>query len=85
MLAWPLAVRASMLRILVLLSLMTRGDLLQHAETVVAKHRQLDRIRCRRRLSFARPLDVDPALGFIHQVHDVGTVHARDGDALCRG
>src|SRR5579864_8379218 len=57
------------------------GDVLQHAETVVAEDGELDRIR-RWHTVVARPFDVDLAFGFVHQIGDVGAVDRVDGNAF---
>src|SRR5579859_591102 len=57
------------------------GDVLQHAEAVVAEDGELDRVR-RWHTVVARPFDVDLAFGFVHQVGDVGAVDRVDGHAF---
>src|SRR5579884_207586 len=50
-------------------------DFFQHAGAIVGVKRQLDRVTRFRGFFFvARPFDGDAALGFIHQVGDVGAV-----------
>src|SRR5262249_23731139 len=48
-------------------------DLFQHAETVVTCHSDFDWIGDGRAF-VACPFDIDATFGFIHQVHDIGTV-----------
>ena len=50
------------------------GDILQHPELVVAINRQLYRVS-RWRAVVTRPLHVDAALRFVHQVRDVRAIH----------
>src|ERR1700674_97388 len=60
------------------------GNLLQHAETIVAKDRKLHRIRTRGSL-VVRPFHIDAAFRLIQQVHHVGAIHGVDGDAFAAG
>src|SRR6476619_8172712 len=57
------------------------GDLFQHSEAVIAENGQLDR-ECRRNTVLLAPLDVNPALGFVHQVAHIGALHRVHGHAL---
>src|SRR5271165_4359843 len=58
-----------------------RGNLLQHAETIVAENRKLHRIGTRGSL-IAGPFYIDPAFRLIEKVHDVGAIHGVDGNTF---
>src|SRR5271166_2227713 len=60
------------------------GDVLQHAEAVVAIDGEFNRIG-RRRAIVASPLNIDAAFGLIHQIGDVRTAYRVDRDSLAAG
>src|ERR1700680_2243603 len=61
-----------------------RRNLLQHAETVVARDRKLHRIRTRGSL-IVRPFHTDAAFRLIQQVHHVRAINGVHGDAFAAG
>src|SRR5579871_824644 len=60
------------------------GDVFEHAETIVAKDGELDGVGGRSRF-IAGPLDVDAALGLVHEIGDVGATDGVDGDTFAAG
>src|SRR5215467_11080796 len=61
-------------------------DLLEHSEAVVAEERNFDGIRDG--LAFlvgAGPLYVNPAVGLIEQVRNIGTIYRMHGHAFAAG